>query len=149
MEDTPLPTRAQLQKLLGMLLFADDQDEVAAAIINERAEVDHERLLQRLKTRLEDEAAHLRVQGKEVPEGMVEAIASLAPQAEEEAVSPGAEEIIDALLRGEVLGSGPSVSEGSSVQAFRPNEKDYLTEEDLRILEKISRDLRAQTTGDE
>jgi len=150
MEDTPLPTRAQLQKLLGMLLFADDQDEVAAAIIRERAGIDHERFLQRLRARLVDEAADLRAQGNEVPEAMTEAIDDLEALAEDEATaSAGPEEIIDGLLRGEVLGSDRPVSEVGPVQAFRPNEKDYLTENDLRILDQISKELQAQAEDED
>jgi hypothetical protein len=97
-----------------------------------------------------DEAADLRVRGKEVPEGMNEAIDSLEAVAENEvAVSPGPEDIIDALLKGEVLGSDRSVSEVSQVQAFRPNEKDYLTENDLRILDQISKELLEQSEDEE
>lgn len=150
MEDNPLPTKAQLQKLLGMLLFADDEDEVAVAIIMERAGVDRERFLQRIETKLTNNAAELREQGKEVPQALVDVIEVLEPVAEpDEAVSRGPEEVVDALLRGEVLGSTHEINEGHQVQAFRPNEMDYLTEEDLQILDQISKDLLAQAEDEE
>jgi hypothetical protein len=142
-EPTPLPTRAELQKLLGMLLFEDDEiDDVSASIILERAGVNSEKSQGRLATRLQNTVAQMKAGGKQVPKGVIEMIKFLQPGTPVEEAEP--HDVIEALLRGHVLGAPPDRSEAAHVQAFRSNEMDYLTEEDIEILEEISKELRDQ-----
>lgn len=75
---SPLPTHAQLEKLIERLLPPDEEmDEVSASIILEREGVDRSKLADELKGRVERRVEELRTQGKDVPQALLEVVAML------------------------------------------------------------------------
>ena len=145
-EPTSLPTRAELQKLLGTLIFDDEIDDLSASIILERSGVNLEKSLEHLKARLENTMGEMKESGEEVPQGLIEALRILQPQTESaKNDNAGPDETIDALLKGRILGANTDPKTADHIQAFRPNETEFLTEEDLKILDDISKELRSQS----
>jgi hypothetical protein len=144
-EPARLPTRAELQKLLGMLLFEGKKiDEVSASIILDRAGLGDEQFLERLGSRLESRAANMRLEGEEVPQSLLDTINSLAPNmGKTDPDSSSVEEAIDALSYRSVAENIPEGDRTGCVPARRVSEKDYLTEDDLRILEEVVKELQA------
>ncbi|HMF58033.1 MAG TPA: hypothetical protein VK619_16940 [Pyrinomonadaceae bacterium] len=75
---SPLPTRAQLERLINKLLPSDeDMDEVSAAIILEREGVDRSNLGDDLKGRVVLRVEELRAKGKDVPQALLDTLAIL------------------------------------------------------------------------
>lgn len=75
---SPLPTHAQLERLIERLLPPDEEmDEVSAAIILEREGVDRSKLADELKGRVERRVEELRAQGEDVPQALLEVVAML------------------------------------------------------------------------
>jgi predicted metal-dependent phosphoesterase TrpH len=144
-EPALLPTKAELQKLLGMLLFeGEEMDEVSASIILDRAGLIDDQFLERLGSRLENRAAEMRVEGKEVSQALLDTIRSLEPNTwEADPDRFSAEGAIDALRYRQVAEEIPADGKPGYVQARQMSEKDYLTEDDLRILEEVAKELRA------
>ena len=77
-ERTPLPTRAQLRKLIERLLPPNEEmDEVSADIILEREGIDHSTLVDELKGRVDRRMEELRTQGRDAPQALIDLMAIL------------------------------------------------------------------------
>jgi hypothetical protein len=71
----PLPTCTQLERLIERLLAPDEEmDEVSATIILGREGMDRSRLADELKGRLERRVEDRRVQGKDVPQALLDTL---------------------------------------------------------------------------
>lgn len=150
MKDTArLPTRAELQKLMERLLPANEEmDEFSASIILERAGVKPEGFTADLRSRLESRAVELRARGEEVPQALVDTLGILERRIQEAQSTTEADEIIGELLRGRVLGAVTEQNKPEAVHAFRSSGVE-LSEEDVRLLEEISKELREQAGEEE
>jgi hypothetical protein len=81
-EKTPIPTHAQLKKLLEMLLPPNEEiDEMSAAIILDQEGIDRSKLADDLRMRLERKVQEHRRRGEEVSPDLLEVIARLEPPA--------------------------------------------------------------------
>lgn len=149
-DTTRLPTRAELQKLLESLLPANEEmDEFSASIIIERAGVEPEVFTQGLRSRLERRAADVRAQGKEVPQALLDTLELLERRIpDEEQGTAEADRIVRELLQGRVSGAMPEQNSSGPVHAFRSSGVE-LSEEDIRLLEGISKELREQAGEEE
>ena len=148
-DTTRLPTRAELQKLLESLLPANEEmDEFSASIIIERAGVESQEFAQGLKSRLESRVVEMRAQGEEVPQALVDTLEILERKIQEEQSTTEADEIIGALLQGRVLGAVADQNSPEAVHAFRSTGL-KLSEEDERLLEEISKELRKEAGEEE
>lgn len=148
-DTTRLPTRAELQKLLESLLPANEEmDEFSASIIIERAGVESQEFAQGLKSRLENRVVEMRAQGEEVPQALVDTLEILKRKIQEEQSTTEADEIIGALLQGRVLGAVADQNSPEAVHAFRSTGL-KLSEEDERLLEEISKELRKEAGEEE
>jgi len=151
----PLPTRAQLRKLIDKLLPQNEEmDQVSAAIILEREGVDRSKLADELKGRFERRVEELRAEGKDVPQALLDTLAILETEdgSEEEHPSIDPYDWIDNLLAGRMPGNLTSLtSQGQTrhLQAFRSRNMEFLTEEDLRILEDLAAELRSEMREEE
>jgi hypothetical protein len=77
-EKTPLPTHAQLKKLLEMLLLPNEEmDEMSGAIILDQEGIDRSKLADDLRMRLERKVQEQRGRGDEVSPDLLEVIARL------------------------------------------------------------------------
>ncbi len=151
MKDTGrLPTRAELQKLMERLLPANEQmDEFSASIILERAGVSEEGFAQGLRSRLESRAVEMRARGEEVPQALMDTLEILERRIQDEEQGTGeADKIIGELLEGRVLGAVTEQNRPGAVHAFRSSGVE-LSEEDVRLLEEISLELRKQAEEQE
>lgn len=73
---SPLPTHAELERLIERLLPPDEEmDEISAAIILEREGVDRSKLADELKGRMERRVKELRAQGRDVPQTLLDTLA--------------------------------------------------------------------------
>lgn len=143
-DTTRLPTRAELQKLLESLLPANEEmDEFSASIIIERAGVEPGGFAEGLRSRLESRVVEMRTRGEDVPQALVDTLGILERRIQEEQSTTEADEIVGALLEGRVLGAVPDQSRPEAVHAFRSSGL-KLSEEDERLLEEISKELREQ-----
>ena len=144
-DTTRLPTRAELQKLLESLLPANEEmDEFSASVILERAGVEPEGFTQGLKSRLESRAGEMRGRGEEVPQALRETLEILEQRIQdEEEGTAEADKIIRELLQGRLLGAVTEQNSSGAVHAFRSSGVE-LSEEDVRLLEEISIELRKQ-----
>lgn len=150
-ERTPLPTKAQLRKLIDRLLSQNEEiDEVSAAIILRREGVDRSKLADELKERVEHRVDELRSQGKDVPQALIDTLAILASDAEseEEHASINPDDWIDHILADRMPGHPIGHDQTRHLQAFRSLNMEFLTEEDLQILEELAVELRSEI-GDE
>jgi hypothetical protein len=146
-ERTPLPTKAQLRKLLERLLPPNEEmDEVSAAIILEREGVDRSTLADELKGTVERRVEELRAQGKDVPQALLDTLNTLESddESEEEHPSIDPDTWIDSLLSGRMPGNLPEPDRAHLLQAFRSRNIEFLTEEDLRILEGLASELEGE-----
>jgi hypothetical protein len=144
-DTTRLPTRAELQKLLESLLPANEEmDEFSASIIIERAGVEPEAFTQGVRSRLESRAVEIRARGEEVPQALMDTLKILEQRIQdEEQDTAEADKIIGELLQGRVSGAEAEHNRSGTVHAFRSSGVE-LSEEDVRLLEEISIELRKQ-----
>lgn len=77
-EETPPPTKAQVQKLLDELLPPNEEmDTSNALLIIERLGADRTLFSEHLKSRLESKVLELRSQGLDIPPDLLKAISLL------------------------------------------------------------------------
>ena len=148
---TPLPTQAQLEKLLEMLLPPDEEmDEVSASIILEEMGVDTSTLADDLRMRLEREVQELRAKGEDVPEPLLDALASLQAKTQpKEQTDIDPEVWIDNLIRGYIPSYLTEMGRAQHLQSFRAGNMGFLTKEDLRILEELVAELQSEMGEEE
>jgi hypothetical protein len=148
-DTTRLPTKAELQKLLESLLPENEEmDEFSASIILERAGGESQEFAQGLQSRLESRVVEMRARGEEVPQALVDTLGILERRIQEEQTATEADEIIGALLQGRVLGAVTDQNRPEAVHAFRSSGL-KLSEEDERLLEEISKELREEAGEEE
>lgn len=145
-DKTPLPTHDQLRKLLDKLFPPDEEmDEVSAAAILEDMGVDTSQLAGDLRARLEREVQELQAKGEDVPQPLLDALSSLQPkEAPEDHAALDPEVWIDNLIAGRMSSHLTGSGEARHLQAFRSRNMEFLTEEDLRILEELAAELRSE-----
>jgi hypothetical protein len=150
-DKTPLPEPDQFRKLLEELLPPDEEmDEVSSAAILEGMGVDTGSLPGDLRARLEREVQELQARGEAVPRTLLDALSSLRPEGGQEddaALDP--EAWIDSLIAGRMPGHLTPPDSARHLQAFRSRNEEFLTEEDLRILEELAAELRSEIGGEE
>lgn len=150
-DKTPLPTHDQLKKLLDRLLPPDEEmDEVSAAAILEDMGVDTSTLPGDLRARLEREVQELQTKGEDVPQPLLDALSSLQPkEAPEDYTVLDPEVWIDNLIAGRMPSYLTGSGQARHLQAFRSRNMEFLTEEDLRILEDLAAELRSKMGEEE
>jgi hypothetical protein len=145
-ESKELPDPEQLDELFRQLIGPEqERDDAAAEVLLEMHGIDPAKLDDDLRERLEREVAERRERGEEVPQGMLDAIASLQNKPEPEDEAPlEPKDWIEKLLSGIPPNNLAGSSQSTHLQSFRSRNLEPLSKEDRQILESLATQLRLE-----
>lgn len=146
MEDrTPLPTKAELEKLLRKVLPENEEiDALSAGTVRDEQQIGRMWLSEALRFRLERRVAGMRERGEEIPAGLSETLLILQRKAESQVqaeLDPDPKTWVDSLLNGRVPSRLPPANQSTPIHAFRSAADETLTEEDLQILQELAKEI--------
>lgn len=144
--ESPLPTKTEVEKLYNALLGPDeDMDETAAAAILDEQGVDPLTLVADFQKRLESEVQSLEAQNKTVPPALLDALASLrayqSGSGESDTDTPA---WLDALLNDMPDGNFAEDGSSSHLLSFRGRSTTSVSPKDQEILDALAAELDAE-----
>jgi len=141
-DNTPLPSRAELAKLLEKLLPENEQmDSVSAAIILEREGIGRAWLANALRSRLERRIAGIQARGEVAPPPLDKLMSVLNSKSEVQEIEVDAESWVDSVLEGKFPQIPGQLEQPGYIQAFRPRATENLTDEDIEVLREMAQEL--------
>jgi len=138
----PLPSSAQLGKMLEKLLPENDQmDSVSASVILEREGVDRSWLAHAVHARLTMRIEAMRGRGEDVPPALAELLDVVDSKIETQAVEIDADTWVDSVFSGQFPQIPGQLEQPGLVHAFRPRSSQDMTDEDIEVLREMAKEL--------